>query len=88
MLDASLRHYWHPAATSAELKDQPLAATLLDERIVLWRAGGRAVAFKDLCIHRGSALSLGGEDHPDPRLRRTPAKIDEVLDLHRQVAEL
>ena len=42
-----------------ELRDQPLAAALLDERIVLWRAGGRAVAFKDLCIHRGSALSLG-----------------------------
>jgi phenylpropionate dioxygenase-like ring-hydroxylating dioxygenase large terminal subunit len=59
MLDTSLRHYWHPVATSAELKDQPLAATLLDERIVLWRAGGRAAAFKDLCIHRGSALSLG-----------------------------
>jgi phenylpropionate dioxygenase-like ring-hydroxylating dioxygenase large terminal subunit len=59
MPETVLRHYWHPAATSAELTDQPLAVTLLDERIVLWRAGGQAVAFKDLCIHRGSALSLG-----------------------------
>ena len=34
---------------------------LLDERIVLWRAGGPGrVCLQDLCIHRGSAFSLGG----------------------------
>ena len=59
MSDAILRHYWHPVATSDELGKKPLGACLLDERIVLWRCGERVVAFRDLCIHRGSALSLG-----------------------------
>jgi vanillate O-demethylase monooxygenase subunit len=33
---------------------------LLDEALVLWRSSdGRAHAMRDLCIHRGTALSLG-----------------------------
>ena len=59
MSDTVLRHYWHPVATSNELGAQPLGTCLLDERIVLWRSGQQVVAFRDLCIHRGSALSLG-----------------------------
>ena len=57
--DNPLRHYWYPAALSADVKDQPVAARLLDEPIVLWRADGRLVAFRDLCSHRGTRLSLG-----------------------------
>ena len=57
MSDSVLREYWHPVATSNELGKTPLAVGLLDERIVLWRAQEKAVAFRDLCIHRGTALS-------------------------------
>ena len=59
MSDSVLREYWHPVAISNELGKTPLAVGLLDERIVLWRAQKKAVAFRDLCIHRGTALSLG-----------------------------
>jgi len=38
----------------------PHATRLLDEALVLWRSSdGRAHAMRDLCIHRGTALSLG-----------------------------
>jgi phenylpropionate dioxygenase-like ring-hydroxylating dioxygenase large terminal subunit len=59
MSDAVLRHYWHPVATADELGDGPLGVSLLDERIVVWRSRGTVVAFRDLCIHRGTPLSLG-----------------------------
>jgi phenylpropionate dioxygenase-like ring-hydroxylating dioxygenase large terminal subunit len=55
----ALRHYWHPVATSAELGSAPLGVCLLDEKVVLWRALDNVIAFRDLCIHRGTALSLG-----------------------------
>ncbi len=52
---------WHPVAYAHEVKaDQPYAAKLLDESLVIWRtADGKAHAMRDLCIHRGTALSLG-----------------------------
>jgi phenylpropionate dioxygenase-like ring-hydroxylating dioxygenase large terminal subunit len=59
MSENPLRHFWHPVALAADLNDRPLAATLLGEPIVLWRASGNALAFHDLCIHRGTRLSLG-----------------------------
>lgn len=59
MADDPLRHYWHPIALSSELNSGPLSTMLLDEPIVLWRANGRPVALRDLCIHRGARLSLG-----------------------------
>jgi vanillate O-demethylase monooxygenase subunit len=54
-----LRDFWYPVARSADLGATPVGARLLDEPLVLWRAGTRAVAFKDLCMHRGTRLSLG-----------------------------
>jgi phenylpropionate dioxygenase-like ring-hydroxylating dioxygenase large terminal subunit len=57
--DTILRSYWHPVVTSNELGDAPLGVTLLDERIVVWRAKEKVAAFRDLCVHRGTALSLG-----------------------------
>ena len=36
-----------------------MGARLLGEDIVLWRAGGEICAWQDLCIHRGTRLSLG-----------------------------
>jgi phenylpropionate dioxygenase-like ring-hydroxylating dioxygenase large terminal subunit len=59
MTDDPLRHFWHPVAIADELNDRPLAVKLLDEPIVLWRAAGKPVALHDLCIHRGTPLSLG-----------------------------
>jgi phenylpropionate dioxygenase-like ring-hydroxylating dioxygenase large terminal subunit len=57
---AALSHCWHPVAYSHELQRKPLRAILLDEPLVLWRdSHARAHAFRDLCIHRGTALSLG-----------------------------
>jgi len=56
----ALRRCWHPVAYSRSVGDGPHAATLLDDPIVLWRdSAGTPHAFKDLCIHRGTALSLG-----------------------------
>jgi vanillate O-demethylase monooxygenase subunit len=39
--------------------DRPVPVTLLDENLVLARLDGRARCFRDLCIHRGTPLSLG-----------------------------
>ena len=51
---------WHPVAASADLAQQPLAATLLEQPLVLWRdAAGVAHAWADQCPHRGAKLSLG-----------------------------
>ena len=35
------------------------ALRLLGEDLVLWRSGGGAMAWLDLCIHRGSRFSMG-----------------------------
>ena len=58
-MNATLRNYWHPVAQAGEVADQPTSAQLLDERVVLFRATGGISALKDVCIHRGTALSLG-----------------------------
>jgi phenylpropionate dioxygenase-like ring-hydroxylating dioxygenase large terminal subunit len=55
----ALRDYWHPVAYAAQLAEKPLARTLLDERLALFRIDGRPVCLRDLCIHRGTPLSLG-----------------------------
>ncbi len=57
---SALRRCWHPVAYAHEVTDAPRAATLLGERLVLWRdAGKRIRVLRDACIHRGTALSLG-----------------------------
>lgn len=52
---------WHPVAYGRQvLADKPYGTKLLDEHLVIWRTtDGRAHAMRDLCIHRGTALSLG-----------------------------
>ena len=56
----ALRDYWHPVAFASELDGGgPLAVTLLDEPLVLARIDGEVSAFRDICVHRGTALSLG-----------------------------
>jgi vanillate O-demethylase monooxygenase subunit len=62
-MTSALRRVWHPVGYSADLAGTPRSATLLDERIVLWRDGaGLAHALRDACVHRGTALSLGRVD--------------------------
>lgn len=64
----NLRSYWHPIALANEVVDEPKRFMLLDEAVVLYRVDGEVVAFKDLCIHRGTALSLGSRT-PDGNLQ-------------------
>src|SRR5947209_2409948 len=54
-----MRHCWHPVMYSSQLSDGPEPVILLDERLVLIRLGGQVRCFADLCVHRGTALSLG-----------------------------
>lgn len=58
-LFAALRHFWHPVLFAEDLGSAPVAVTLLDEPLVLARLGDEVVALRDLCIHRGTPLSLG-----------------------------
>lgn len=55
----TMGNYWHPIATASEVTEQPHRFMLLGESIVAFRDEQGVAAFKDLCIHRGTALSLG-----------------------------
>jgi vanillate O-demethylase monooxygenase subunit len=52
---------WHPVGYSNEIKETaPFGTFLLDQPVVIWRSSdGQVHAMRDLCIHRGTALSLG-----------------------------
>ena len=56
-----VRNCWYVAAWDSDLPaDSPLAVTILDDAIVLWRDGsGEVVALEDRCVHRHAPLSLG-----------------------------
>jgi len=53
------RAMWHPVAYINDVIDSPIAVRLLDEPLVIVRLNGEIACFGDLCIHRGTALSLG-----------------------------
>ena len=55
-----VRNAWYMAGWSEQLGDKPLAITMLNEPIVIFR-GGRGVigALADVCPHRAVPLSLG-----------------------------
>jgi phenylpropionate dioxygenase-like ring-hydroxylating dioxygenase large terminal subunit len=55
----ALRACWHPVAFASDLSDRPIPADLLGESLVLWRSASGIRAMSDLCVHRGTALSLG-----------------------------
>lgn len=57
-----LRDYWYPVARAEALADAPVATTLLDQALVVWRSAAGVHACLDLCIHRGSPLSEGWLD--------------------------
>lgn len=61
---AIIARYWYPIALSRELSTAPLAATLLDEPLVVYRTGDAVVVANDICPHRGVPLSAGtGDGH-------------------------
>ena len=55
----ALRRYWHPVAYVAEVGGAPHPVRLLGERLVLARLRVGLSCFRDLCVHRATALSLG-----------------------------
>jgi phenylpropionate dioxygenase-like ring-hydroxylating dioxygenase large terminal subunit len=58
--DPVLVNDWHPVARVDQLAaGGPVGARLLGEDIVLWRSGSNYLAWRDLCVHRGTRLSLG-----------------------------
>lgn len=66
-----LAKYSYALATAEEVTDRPASFRLLDTDVVLYRdRQGDPVAFRDLCIHRGTRLSLG-EVTEDGNLRCT-----------------
>src|SRR6476660_964137 len=58
--DPVLIEDWHPVARVGELDGGgPIAARVLGEDVVVWRSGDEYLAWRDLCVHRGTRLSLG-----------------------------
>src|SRR5579859_534718 len=58
--DPVLLNDWHVVAYAPDLQEgKPMGVRLLEEDIVLWRVGDQVLAWRDLCIHRGTKLSLG-----------------------------
>ncbi|MBS1881355.1 MAG: aromatic ring-hydroxylating dioxygenase subunit alpha [Actinobacteria bacterium] len=55
----TLANYWHPIAESSDLTEQPKRFQLLGTELVGFRGPKGVSVFRDLCIHRGAALSLG-----------------------------
>ena len=55
-----LRNHWYIAAWSDDVRDAPVARTILGQPVVLYRKpDGTAVALEDRCCHRGLPLSMG-----------------------------
>jgi phenylpropionate dioxygenase-like ring-hydroxylating dioxygenase large terminal subunit len=54
-----LARRWYPVALAREVEAGPVAARLLDERLVIYRAGSEFVVAPDICPHRGVPLSRG-----------------------------
>ena len=58
--DPVLIEDWHPVASVADLAERgPVGVRLLGEDLVVWRSGDDYHAWRDLCVHRGTRLSLG-----------------------------
>ncbi|MFD0676960.1 MULTISPECIES: Rieske 2Fe-2S domain-containing protein [unclassified Paenibacillus] len=59
MMDEFLVNEWFAVLKSEEVKDKPVQVIIMGARVVVFRTSKGVHAFKDLCIHRGSALSIG-----------------------------
>jgi len=87
-----LARHWYPVALARDLGAAPLSATLLDEALVVYRAGLTVVVARDLCPHRGVPLSMGSQAEDgvvcayhglkfgeDGRCRHVPAHPDQSI---------
>ena len=54
-----LAAFWHPIAFLHEVKDRPFSVKLLDLNLVVYRTGKGITVAKDLCMHRGTRVSMG-----------------------------
>lgn len=58
--DKVLENDWHAVAELKDLEAQnPLSVRLLGEDLVIWQNDGRIMVWQDLCVHRGTKLSMG-----------------------------
>lgn len=58
--DPVLLNDWHPVCYSHDLPPSAVkAVTLLNQDLVVWRNDKGVQAWRDLCLHRGTRLSLG-----------------------------
>src|ERR1017187_2608592 len=58
--DPLLRREWFAVANLADVPDdRPHGVELLGRMVVLWKSGSQVHAWEDLCVHRGTRLSLG-----------------------------
>jgi len=58
--DEVIRNDWHVVHRSADLADGEVRKVhLLGKDLAVWRTGGHAMAWLDLCIHRGSRFTMG-----------------------------
>ena len=58
--DPVLLNDWHPACYSKDLKPETaFPLELLGQSLVIWRDDEKVHAWRDLCLHRGTKLSLG-----------------------------
>ncbi|MFD2616688.1 aromatic ring-hydroxylating oxygenase subunit alpha [Terrilactibacillus laevilacticus] len=60
-----LSKYWFPVAESHEVTDKPISIKLLDVNLVVYRTKHKVVVARDLCVHRGTPLSMGWVDGED-----------------------
>lgn len=62
-IDSVLLNDWHPVAEVKDLKTKnPLPVRLLGEDLVVWEQDGAIMVWADLCVHRGTKLSMGWLD--------------------------
>ena len=54
-----LAGFWYPVAFSHDIQDKPVASRLLDVDLVMYRSEEGVTVAKDLCMHRGTKLSMG-----------------------------
>lgn len=55
----ALAPFWYPIAFIRDVTDKPVAAKLLDRRLVIWRTSAGVSVANDICLHRGVPLSMG-----------------------------
>jgi phenylpropionate dioxygenase-like ring-hydroxylating dioxygenase large terminal subunit len=61
--DPVLVNDWHPIVREADIPEkQIIKARLLGEDLIVWRTGSEVRVWQDLCIHRGTPLSIGRID--------------------------